>query len=56
MFYKLENNQVIEFPNGPTVFGAAHGIIPSIQEIELYAGWYWFDTLEEANTYFTPNE
>jgi hypothetical protein len=52
MFYKFDNGQVIALANSPAVFGAASGVIPTPEEIEMYAGWYWFDTLEEANAFF----
>lgn len=52
MFYKFDNGQVVALANSPTQFGAQYGIIPTPEQIELYSGWTWFDTLEEANTFF----
>lgn len=52
MFYKLENNQLIQHPNSPTEFGAHTGIIPTPEQIEMFAGYEWFDTEQDAKDAF----
>jgi hypothetical protein len=56
MFYKLLENQSLTF--GPCVISAEYELLTEFKDSYTYPvdGWYWFDTLEEANAYFTPNE
>jgi len=52
MFYKLLEDGYLS--SGPTVISAEYELISDLHESYTYPidGWYWFDTLEEANTFF----
>lgn len=52
MFYKLENTQLISHQDSPEVFGATAGIIPTQEQLEMFADYIWFDTETQAREYF----
>lgn len=52
MFCKLEGNDILEAPN----FVHTPNISLFAEEKDSYTypieGWYWFETIEEANSFF----
>jgi hypothetical protein len=56
-FFKLEDNQLLEGPN----FVESPNFVLVKEEKDTYTypveGWYWFDTIEEAQAFFNlPKE
>lgn len=51
MFYKYENTTLMY---GPCVISAEYALVTDEKNSYTYPidGWYWFDTEEEANTFF----
>lgn len=56
-FFKLKNNELLEGPN--FVQGPNFVLVKEEKDTYTYPveGWYWFDTIEEAQAFFNlPKE
>ena len=51
-FYKLDNEEILEAPNG--VYTPTNTMTKDNYQEFSYPveGWYWFDTIEEAYSFF----
>ena len=54
MFYKLLDQETKEISEGPCVHSAEYFLTEESKDSYEYPvdGWYWFETLEEAQQYF----
>lgn len=54
-FYKLDSGQLLYGPN--FVLNASYELRKETKDSHSYPtdGWYWFDSLEEACTFFSLN-
>lgn len=55
-FFKLDNTELLEAPN--FIYAPGYELAATLHEEYTYPydGWYWFDTQEEAKTFFNIPE
>lgn len=53
-FYKLDNTSLLYAPNKVTHKDYVLETVNKDTYTYPVEGWYWFDTKEEAETFFTP--